>query len=1184
MSQIINPERRDPGHIKNKADVGLSKVDNYSAIELQDMIHGALREEYAKGDIYGEKELLAEKSTDLWIPLCNFKDSSSRATITIGFLGRNKKLTSYVRAYVKYSSLTRKELSSRRSGGESPFMAEFETSSKRTLPGGLQVFEGNDRVILYLYLPKDSKKEINGVTINITEDLVTGEGEINHKTLEILDHTKILTESVGEANYSALFSGTDREVSSYSRSLAIYDKDSKELSFPDNFDGEEIDITTLDIPKINGIPFSGDKSLTYSGGSYGNNNLGDITIRAKHSGPTQSESGDHNWEVLSDFPRVSYSKDSYGSSLPEAELSERDSLSSDNGLGLCKLVSIDSKYSWSKTGDSIYSSLNKLRAIVNNTSPNNDEHVVSIGFLRKFTEHLIFILEELIQSDSQQGGSNYIGDVYFVKKDNELSSQNSVSYIELSPNYNHFVEYKFSAKVPTNIKWKFELVGNDGEFLEISHKLEEDGSYTEYYSKSPEIESSGELNKGSIRFKTKQQASPDMLNGSISLGSVNISMCIDEDNNTWKSIGNIPLRLKAIENSDSIFYRWKNGTQYNFSKTLYKAKPGVIPATNPDFSKDFSGDYKGVTLFPNCIKDTSYQTSSGLIWEEIPQKTSYIYRPGVIIPVTTDSSNPYKSIYLKGYTTNPYRISLTYSPPQSTDVDLSVKLYLPNKAGEKIVYEEASGNNNFGETRSIIHGLSSEDIIEESFNYEKILYKDNRAVYTSISSVTGNSTSFSVEGTSLDIYSFIIEISGKAKSSYSKSYFSSSDLGTLSIGDPLGDNSFINFSEISLRSRPDVPTLILGDSDDNKNVYLYRALLDESSTSVAYSAYIPIHKWEDSNFDKNMFYLDDRIPLELRGDWENYLLSNGGNTYKREVVKTKLNVNGTDTSQGWYVHLYSLETTTPSFPESPIDFGITDYIYENLGKISSSESAMWSKSYPLKDLLGDVVGKTSSIDYAGIKDAINPKVNLIRFGGFIHDKWIGAVDYDWWQIPTITSTWGEEPYSSQYDTDMFDEYDYLIIGSESNDSIDGFWQKDNSSGLHNQTLCFRLAIRLNSVPELSDSQLTINAQLLDNKTGNATDVIKASSQQFKWPKVDHDLDNENKIFGSPDINVPYGVIFEWTSDNYFNSSISGDKTCSVTISGDDSFYYLPNDDKDSNCIYDHKTIRFKLVSPKWNWT
>ena len=57
----------------------------------------------------------------------------------------------------------------------------------------------------------------------------------------------------------------------------------------------------FDIPKINGVPFTGRKNVFVEG-----RNTRQITVNATHSGSTLLEAGPHDWEVLKYAPRAGH--------------------------------------------------------------------------------------------------------------------------------------------------------------------------------------------------------------------------------------------------------------------------------------------------------------------------------------------------------------------------------------------------------------------------------------------------------------------------------------------------------------------------------------------------------------------------------------------------------------------------------------------------------------------------------------------------------------------------------------------------------------------------------------------------------------------------------------------------------------------------------------------------------------
>jgi hypothetical protein len=416
MSQIINPERRDPSFLKNKADVGLSKVDNLSASEIQNMIYSSLREEYSRGEIYGQSKIQNHEA--FLIPLCKFKDKSSRATITIGFLDKDNEVVSFLSAKIKYSyEISAEEI---KKTGISNLSVEFETSiNRRKLFGSFKVYEESEFSSLYLDLPSTlSVRGISGITVNITDELMSSIGTEVFKSIERLNHSNlrspeefsnISVKDVVELNES------DRVLSSFSRSLAIYNKTDGKLIYPDNLNGEIINSedTRYDFPTINEVKFTGDSQVKVDG-----EDLRHITISAKHKSSDREGSGSHDWEVLDNIPKVSYNESNLAISTTASDI-DRDR------LGLCKLSDVPSL---SEDTVNLGQSIANLQELLGDNSIDNESQVVSIKLLRAYTDQLRRIFDLI-------GGNSGSGMFYFYENEVDANdySKNSLSHLEIYP-------------------------------------------------------------------------------------------------------------------------------------------------------------------------------------------------------------------------------------------------------------------------------------------------------------------------------------------------------------------------------------------------------------------------------------------------------------------------------------------------------------------------------------------------------------------------------------------------------------------------------------------------------------------------------------------------------------------------------------------------------------------------------
>lgn len=635
MSQIINPERRDPGHLKSKADVGLSKVDNLSAKELQDLVHGALREEYATGEVYAREEL--SKGEEVNIPLLKFIGRSSRATILLGFLSNKESIESYTRLTLKHSF----DAYSSSINGEQRLEVEIEGSPNRTFFNSkLDLYysnpaqpENSNFAELYLNIPSGAGN-LNGITINITEEIIAGIGDTKIGTVEVLNHT-ILTKPSKNPSTTILLSKSDREVSSFSRSLAIYDSQ-ENIYYPDTTTENNIPNNSgYNFPTINGVPFTGERNLKYDGTS-----LRNITIKAQHSGSSKKDAGGHDWEVLNNVRVVGYNdKGQYFSKTINNQ-------GSSETVGLCRLCDIPKDYDSSA---SIYELLDNMNTMVEG----ENDHVVSRGFLKKYNALLRRLIGLVVDGGGLSGGTSsdngVVGNIQFYHNDQLLTylgispTKDLPTQFTLSGKISYNTEFTLAAKVvkpfeDQDAKFKIEIIGGDnlqfspdngqtwiaqesGDVKEIT-----ENSRLRFFSKEEEDEVGDKTFKIQVT-NTASSATINQLNAK-AVGGLSIYRYVTGEKTVKQEIGYITIKPRySPTGNNSIFYRRFNSDKITLPFVFSEVE---VEDETPKYTKDYFDCYtKG---------EKDLDSSSGLIWEDISSTSSdgslvnYSYQPGIILP------------------------------------------------------------------------------------------------------------------------------------------------------------------------------------------------------------------------------------------------------------------------------------------------------------------------------------------------------------------------------------------------------------------------------------------------------------------------------------------------------------------------------------------------------------------------
>ena len=519
---IINPEKRDPSIIRNKSEIGLSRVDNVSFSDIHNSIKEVIKDEVYRGDLYAKDELRELHRFEL--PICEFTSDSIAFSIVVSFLDSNLKVKSSVKANISHSF----ELGST---SKQNFDISFDLLS------GQAVLSSSGEVAFNLYEPSKDSSVYNqaffsivcGSKLNIPYDIsyvsyyfldyvFSADEKREVKGFTQLPPNIVIGEQIDHMYGDSFEVSTyyckdgNRKISSVTKSLPIYN------SYGELINLESLAITEEDnysIPTINGVPFTGSNNI-----SYNNISTRDITVYSKHSEDlaTTEVAGEHDWAVLNTIPVVKYSSSSITEEDDEVELSsfednnfndavqtfslprstvttsspttstvtsstpttstvtsstpitsttspftstttkkpatsagnsataesarpvdpnsmisnyanvEYCSKESSAGSGLCTLVDIPAMEAERPT--SLDDAVGRLVSFTENVSKYNDEHVVSIGYLRRYTQYLHSVVEILINhfngSDSTTS-SAVSGKFWFyeLRYDNNVPDRNS---------------------------------------------------------------------------------------------------------------------------------------------------------------------------------------------------------------------------------------------------------------------------------------------------------------------------------------------------------------------------------------------------------------------------------------------------------------------------------------------------------------------------------------------------------------------------------------------------------------------------------------------------------------------------------------------------------------------------------------------------------------------------------------
>ena len=165
MSQfIVNPEKRDPSNIRNKAELGLSKVDNLSASELINLTSSVAKNKIYKGNIFAKEEI--KNGIKFEIPLCMFTERATKLSIVISFVNELEVVTG-VTANIIYS------LSSEPEKIQLNYELFGEYINLENFPAYLTLYKGDNSAVLSLICESGlNVYNITGVSFNIIDYII----------------------------------------------------------------------------------------------------------------------------------------------------------------------------------------------------------------------------------------------------------------------------------------------------------------------------------------------------------------------------------------------------------------------------------------------------------------------------------------------------------------------------------------------------------------------------------------------------------------------------------------------------------------------------------------------------------------------------------------------------------------------------------------------------------------------------------------------------------------------------------------------------------------------------------------------------------------------------------------------------------------------------------------------------
>jgi hypothetical protein len=376
----INPERRDPGILRKKSDVGLGNVENLSTGDITNIVLDVVKESINTAEIFTLEE---NDDSRKKVGIAQLKSGCSGCVITVGLIDPAGTVIEGLKIEGVYTA--------KDGTGSVEFRTLVTLEPNYLTDTMLQFYEKKDIIgsdglcNIILDLPGSIDGEITQISVNIFQYTP---GSVYLDTEKINDASMyegwtLLEEVSCEESYLGV------RHADISLGLAVYDESEKlvKIKVGDSLKTSDQD---YNFPTINEVPFIAYKDVDIDGDSGRN-----ITVPAKHKGPELSEAGEHAWGVLREHPQSGLVQTSSGFNTTVYD-------SYGENYGLVRI----SKYT--EFPESAITSLNdgttSLLSWCDSLSETNDD-VVPVGAFREAIRQIV----KLIHS----GSSSKLSDVYY---------------------------------------------------------------------------------------------------------------------------------------------------------------------------------------------------------------------------------------------------------------------------------------------------------------------------------------------------------------------------------------------------------------------------------------------------------------------------------------------------------------------------------------------------------------------------------------------------------------------------------------------------------------------------------------------------------------------------------------------------------------------------------------------------
>ena len=285
----VNPERRDPGYFRKKADIGLPNVDNLSSTDLINVVADDVK-------IIGNQKVKSGKIsvTEGYLGIIKTSEYCSHTIFTTG-LFRNNKEEAQFNVDLSFSTKDSFNL------GSLGLTIQAPSNDIYLKDLSLVFTQVGSEVYITLY----SSKFPSESSLSYFDSIGTNLLEWTEGTILIdptIDYYSIIKggKELGRFNLSESYTTIQPK---YCESLPVYNKETGEKVVMESRNYSNLELNNLDYPTINEVPFIAKKGMIINNKDSSRN----ITIPAKHQGPSKNEAGGHDWEVLNNVKVIDYS-------------------------------------------------------------------------------------------------------------------------------------------------------------------------------------------------------------------------------------------------------------------------------------------------------------------------------------------------------------------------------------------------------------------------------------------------------------------------------------------------------------------------------------------------------------------------------------------------------------------------------------------------------------------------------------------------------------------------------------------------------------------------------------------------------------------------------------------------------------------------------------------------------------